>query len=76
MAMTGKNPTPSSSPQTDRDRDRFFINGQWVKPSGSESYGLMEAGTGEALGTAALGSEADIDAAVRSARSALDQLLS
>ena len=56
---------------TDLDRTRFFIDGAWATPHGSETHRSVEAATGEFLGTAALGDAADIDAAVRAARSAL-----
>jgi aldehyde dehydrogenase (NAD+) len=57
---------------TDLDRTRFFIDGEWVEPRGSETHRALEAATGETLGTAALATDADIDAAVQAARKALD----
>ncbi|MGD0068780.1 MAG: aldehyde dehydrogenase [Streptosporangiaceae bacterium] len=57
---------------TDLDRTRFFIDGEWVEPRGSETHRALEAATGEPLGTAALATDADIDAAVKAARRALD----
>jgi acyl-CoA reductase-like NAD-dependent aldehyde dehydrogenase len=57
---------------TDLDRPRFFIDGEWVEPRGSETHRALEAATGEPLGTAALATDADIDAAVKAARRALD----
>jgi len=57
---------------TDLDRMRFFINNDWVAAQGSDIHVAIEAATGEALGKAALASPADIDAAVRAAREALD----
>ena len=65
--------TTRLSAEDTASRNQFFINGQWVDPSGSEVYRLVEAATGERLGDAALGNEADIDAAVRAARTALDE---
>ncbi|MGY0488222.1 aldehyde dehydrogenase [Streptomyces sp. WG-D5] len=53
------------------ERARFFIGGKWVAPTGTERIDVIEASTGESLGTAAMGSSADIDLAVRAARSAL-----
>jgi len=58
---------------TDLDRTRFFIGGEWVQPQGSETMRSLEAATEIPLGTAALGTAADIDAAVRAAREALDR---
>ncbi|MCW2756776.1 MAG: Betaine-aldehyde dehydrogenase [Nocardioidaceae bacterium] len=57
---------------TDLDRTRFFINGEWVDPLGTETHHSLEAATGDSLGTASLGTDADIDRAVRAAREALD----
>lgn len=64
--------TVTADARTDLDRTRFFINGEWVAPRGTETHRALEAATGEALGTAALGTDADIDAAVDAARAALD----
>ena len=58
--------------RTDLDRTRFFIDNEWVEPRGGETHQALEAATGEPLGTAALGTDADIDAAVQAARRALD----
>lgn len=57
---------------TDLDRTRFFINNEWVEPRGTETHTALEAATGEQLGVASLGTDADIDAAVKAAREALD----
>lgn len=57
----------------DLDRKRFFIDGAWVKPSSDRTQEQIEAATGEVIGVAALGTEKDIDAAVRAARHALDE---
>jgi len=51
-------------------RDRFFIGGQWVAPSGSETIEVHNAGTGEVMGRVPAGTEKDIDAAVSAARTA------
>lgn len=55
------------------DRTRFFIDGVWTEPKGAETHLALEAATEKPLGRAALGSDADIDAAVRAARRALDE---
>ncbi|MFD2470276.1 aldehyde dehydrogenase [Amycolatopsis silviterrae] len=60
-------------PSTDLDRTRFFIDGAWTEPQGTETHLALEAATEKPLGRAALGTEADIDAAVRAARRALDE---
>jgi aldehyde dehydrogenase (NAD+) len=57
---------------TDLDRTRFFINGAWAEPAGADQHRALEAATEKPLGAAALGADADIDAAVGAARDALD----
>ncbi|MBV6756672.1 aldehyde dehydrogenase [Rhodococcus opacus] len=64
--------TITTQASTALDRRQFFVNGEWVKPIGTDTYELREAGTGEPLGVAALGSPDDIDAAAKAARVALD----
>ncbi len=56
----------------DLDRPNFFIGGEWVKPAADQVVIALEAATEEVLGTAALGTTADIDRAVNAARIALD----
>ena len=53
-------------------RDRFFIGGQWVAPSGKETIDVHNAGTGEVMGRVPAGTEKDVDAAVKAARGALE----
>ena len=53
-------------------RDRFFIGGQWVAPSGRETIDVHNAGSGEVMGRVPAGTEKDIDAAVAAARSAFE----
>jgi acyl-CoA reductase-like NAD-dependent aldehyde dehydrogenase len=65
--------TVTAESRTELDRIRFYIDGKWVDPKGTETQTSLEAATGELLGTASLGNEADIDAAVRAARRALDE---
>jgi len=62
----------ATADHTDLDRMRFFVNNEWVDPRGTETHRAIEAATGEVLGTAALGLAADIDAAAKAARRALD----
>src|SRR6266581_4085721 len=50
----------------------LFINGELVEPASGEVRDLTEPATGEPLGRAAMGGEADIDRAVEAARGALD----
>ncbi len=62
----------ATAERTDLDRTRFFIDGDWVEPRGTETHISLEAATQERLGTASLGTDADISAAVGAARAALD----
>uniref|UniRef100_A0AAU1U266 Aldehyde dehydrogenase n=1 Tax=Streptomyces sp. NBC_00119 TaxID=2975659 RepID=A0AAU1U266_9ACTN len=57
----------------DLDRKYLFIDGTWAAPSGDRVQEQIEAATGERIGVASLGTAADIDAAVRAARHALDE---
>ncbi|XVQ09643.1 aldehyde dehydrogenase [Spirillospora sp. CA-255316] len=66
MSLTVERPSST-------DRRRFFIDGQWAAPSGDRLQDQIEAATGAVIGIAALGTEADIDTAVRAARRALDE---
>jgi aldehyde dehydrogenase (NAD+) len=53
-------------------RDKFYIGGQWVAPSGKEAIEVHNAGTGEVMGKVPAGGEKDADAAVAAARAALE----
>src|SRR3954463_5014191 len=53
-------------------RDKFYIGGQWVAPSGAQTIDVHNAGTGEVMGRVPAGSEKDIEAAVAAARGALE----
>jgi aldehyde dehydrogenase (NAD+) len=59
--------------ETHLDRTRFFIDGRWTDPRGTTTHVALDAATEETLGTAALGTDADIAAAVDAARRALDE---
>lgn len=52
-------------------RDKFFINGSWVAPSGSETIEVFNAGDGKVLGRVPAGGATDVDAAVKAAAAAL-----
>src|SRR2546422_745827 len=54
-------------------RDKLFIGGRWVAPSGSEMIDVHNAGTGEVMGRVPAGNARDVDAAVAAARGALDK---
>ncbi len=54
-------------------RDKLFIGGRWVAPSGREMIDVHNAGTGEVMGRVPAGNASDVDAAVAAARGALDK---
>ena len=54
------------------NRDKFYIGGHWVAPSGKDTIDVHHAGTGEVMGRVPAGTEEDADAAVKSARAAFD----
>src|SRR5882724_55845 len=51
-------------------RDKLFIGGRWVAPSGSETIEVHDAGTGAVMGRIPAGGPKDVDAAVDAARTA------
>ena len=53
-------------------RDKLFIGGRWVAPSGREMIDVHNAGTGEVMGRVPAGNAKDVDAAVAAARGALE----
>ena len=53
-------------------KDKLFIGGAWVAPSGRQTIDVYNAGNGEVLGKIPLGDEKDVDLAVSAARSALE----
>jgi len=59
------------SEMVNMDRNALFIDGQWAAPVSGTSVDLVEAATEKPLGTAALASPGDVDAAVAAARRAL-----
>src|SRR5688572_25961357 len=54
-------------------RDRFFIGGAWLAPSGKQTIEVHNAGNGEIMGRVPLGDDKDVDRAVAAARSALSE---
>ena len=53
-------------------RDKLFIGGRWVAPSGKQMIEVHNAGTGEVMGRVPAGNANDVDAAVAAARGALE----
>ncbi len=60
------------STQTMIDSAELFIGGEWVPPHGSGRISVLAASTEEVVGSVPDGTNADIDVAVRAARSAFD----
>lgn len=56
----------------DLSRKHFFIGGEWVEPSSSRTFTLIEAATESVLGTVPEAQNADVDRAVKAARAAFD----
>ncbi len=59
----------------DRHKHQFghFINGTWVQPSAGQYFDTADPSTGEKLASVAQGSPADVDSAVKAARTAFSQ---
>ena len=55
-----------------QSRDKFFIGNEWVSPSSTQTFKVVNASTGELVATAPEGANADIDAAVSAARAAFE----
>jgi betaine-aldehyde dehydrogenase len=53
-------------------RDKLFIGGRWVAPTGKERIEVHHAGTGEVMGEVPAATERDVDAAVAAAHGALE----
>jgi betaine-aldehyde dehydrogenase len=53
-------------------KDKLFIGGRWVAPSGRETIEVHNAGNGEVMGRIPAGNEKDADAAVKAARAAFE----
>ena len=55
-----------------QSRDKFFIGNEWVSPSSTRTFKVVNASTGEHVASAPEGANADIDAAVSAARAAFE----
>jgi aldehyde dehydrogenase (NAD+) len=56
-----------------RHADRFFIGGEWVKPSSDSQIDVIDSGTGELFFSVAEAQAPDISRAVAAARQAFDE---
>jgi len=54
-------------------RDQLFIDGQWSAPDSGDAIDVISPHSQEVIGRAALATAADVDRAVRAARSAFDE---
>lgn len=52
--------------------DKFYIDGAWVQPAGTETMPIMNPATATQIGTLSLGRAEDVDRAVQAARRAFD----
>jgi aldehyde dehydrogenase (NAD+) len=52
------------------DRDRLYIDGQWVRPNGTGTIDVINAATEEVMGCVPDGTADDVDRAVQAARRA------
>jgi aldehyde dehydrogenase (NAD+) len=55
-----------------KEFDRLYIDGEWVKPAGSDTIDVIDASTEEVMGRIPSGTEADVDLAVQAAARAFD----
>jgi acyl-CoA reductase-like NAD-dependent aldehyde dehydrogenase len=53
-------------------RDKLYIGGEWTRPAGSKSIGVVSPSTEEAIGCVPEGTPEDVDKAVRAARAAFE----
>ena len=54
------------------DQLKFYINGQWVDPAGSERLAVINPATEESIGDIAMGNTQDVDRAVAAAANAFE----
>ena len=55
-----------------REYDKFYIGGEWVAPSGTDTIDVVNSATEAVMGRVPMGNSADVDAAVAAARAAFD----
>ena len=55
-----------------RDYTKFYIDGAWVDPTAKKTLDVINPATEEVAGVISMGSEADVDRAVRAARKAFE----
>lgn len=55
-----------------RTYDKFYIGGEWVAPTGTETMEVIDSATEEVIGKVPLGTATDVDRAVAAARAAFE----
>ncbi|WP_375202793.1 aldehyde dehydrogenase family protein [Hyphococcus sp.] len=55
-----------------RNYMKFYIGGEWIEPKGAKALDVINPATEKVVGKISLGSAADVDAAVKAARTAFD----
>ena len=53
-----------------QNADKFYINGEWVAPSTSDTLAVINPATEQSIATIAMGGKEDVDKAVAAAREA------
>jgi acyl-CoA reductase-like NAD-dependent aldehyde dehydrogenase len=64
--------TPEEGQENVDVRDKFYIDGSWVSPIGTETAEVVNSTTEEVMGTIPLGTPEDLDKAVQAAHAAFD----
>ena len=54
------------------NRQKFYINGQWVEPSTSDTLDVINPATEQPIEAVAMGGVADVDSAVAAAKAAFE----
>ena len=60
----------TGTPRTVQNTGRFFIDGKWVSPLGTDTLDVINPATEQPIATIAMGGPADVDVAVAAARAA------
>ncbi|MEA2403724.1 MAG: aldehyde dehydrogenase [Thermoleophilaceae bacterium] len=72
MATETTTPAAMGHDQAPINRDRLYIGGEWVEPSGGGTIDVIDATTEQMMGSVPEGDAADLDRAVAAARAAFE----
>ena len=72
MAVETQAPQAPTHDAPPIDRDRLYIGGEWVEPSGQGRFEVIDATTEQVMGSVPAGDASDLDRAVAAARSAFE----